>query len=287
MSYKFKLNKEDKELFRKMIDEALDKYHQVDRIVLSKEELNDLLFDTVVDKDNVKYKRFGFFSKNLSKLDLSQVTLYNVSLNNNFYRDNGSTYLPLTGTNLKIDLTKTYEYRNKKEIIVDNIDFTGLDLSKINFKTVSKYGICFRRCGLANTNINLNVPDIENVSFTSCDLRFNQLESITFTYNSRGNENESNEKVKISSCILTNTGIKIILNTPLTNLEKENFVSGFKRGSYDHCYVNGHYILNYNEMREKALSARKEYDEYYKSKVDNIVKKITLKMESTTDENEE
>ncbi|MBR3489876.1 MAG: hypothetical protein IKH36_00115, partial [Bacilli bacterium] len=109
------------EEYRATIDAELDQItdfneREDERIKLDDESLNKLLFDTFVDEEGRVFKRFGFFSHNLFKLDLSGVSFDDVSFDGDnyvfpreYFSQNGGYQLDLRFTNAVIDFSKSYE----------------------------------------------------------------------------------------------------------------------------------------------------------------------------------
>ena len=275
---KFELNKESKQLLRQEVDAALDNYgtnnqaEDIERIKLTKKELDELLFDTCVDNNGVKYKKFAFFSKNLRKLDLSRISLNNVSL------ANLSSRLHLNYTNIKIDFTKTYEYKNNKKVYVSNIDFSLLDLSSIDFTKFSKYGISFSDCNFYKTSLVLD-DTCKNISFKNCGLCYNSFDKLSIIYNKRGSSDITG--VSMKNCSLTNTGINIKINFPMDETEKTTFVNEFNHGYYSECYINGRYMNNPSAILARKDILSKEYEDFFVGKTSKICKKILDKCNTT------
>lgn len=154
--------------FREDIDielSKLDAFNEREdrRIKLDKDTLDRLLFDYYVDKDGKIFKRVGFFSDNLDKLDLSEVSFEDVSFNGDNYEfpGNSDSYqVSFQFTNAVIDFSKSYEYKRDKKVIVSRFNFTGTDLSNNNWNKLTEKNCGFIKfCNLCNTGTKLSYKD--------------------------------------------------------------------------------------------------------------------------------
>jgi hypothetical protein len=168
------------------------------------------------------------------------------------------------------------------------VNFGKTDLSYVDFNKFSDYGITFSECNLAKANLILNQNS--NAYFYGCNLVGNELGNITITYNDRENipQNTPKGNIDIKHCILTETGINIIINTPMSREEKREFVEEFQHDYYSHCTINGNFMLYWPEREQIRDKVREQYQAFYKSKLDKISKKVLVKIESNTEnENKE
>jgi len=122
------LNREGREKLRKTIDEIIASYRGLSVkhcIKLKKKTLEDLMFDKCVDDAGHKYKKIAYTSPNLIYIDLSDLSFEDVSLN----YDNE---IDLRDCNVRIDFSKTYEFKTKGYVEIRNMNLHGVDLSNNN-----------------------------------------------------------------------------------------------------------------------------------------------------------
>lgn len=171
-----RLNKKGRDDYRKEMDKFLNtiEFDPNKRIVLSEEDLEELLFDRVGD-----HKVIGYFTKNLCKLDLSKVSFENVDFGT---RDN-CKIKDFSNTNINIDFSKLCldgwaKYTGTMTIAnanFENVDLSNNDLYSISTRYYNR--IEFLNCNMKNTKLEFRYIDDYScsISFKDCDLSNNDL----------------------------------------------------------------------------------------------------------------
>ncbi len=204
---------------RESVVEELKNVPEGTRIKLDKDLLENLLFEKIViNKSQNKVAKIPVWSGEfLSKIDLSEVDFENVSWsftwwirdgNNPFEDISDADLFGLTGkidcdaeiiyknTNANIDLSKSFEFKEKGDIDVGGVDFENTQLSIGNAKTVY-----FSGTNLKGTNVDLRgASSIDGVGsdFTGIDLSFMTVDSKSLFLGD-----------VFCSCNLSNTGINV------------------------------------------------------------------------------
>lgn len=272
----------NKEL-KKILEEKLKEVPNNERIYIDKEILEELLFETVVldEETNMIIKCPNWSGDFLSKIDLSELTFEDVAWSNlefmrsfleeeyKYYddpkydilfvrlRDAVEKYhnrkLNYSNTNATIDFKKSAEYKIYEEVEIDNVDFSGTNLS--NFDINCKYMLSDLK--LTNTGfpikkilkgknlysgVNLISIDISNTDLSSIELNGRDMLDIS-------------ENFELSlGCNLSNTGVKIIYQKykdQLHKKERECLGEMIKLGLLDGCYVDDHLISSKEELKIK------------------------------------
>ena len=207
--------------FRDDIDSELSKLNSFNeredrRIKLDKDTLDKLLFDTFIDKDGIMFKRVAFFSHNLDKLDLSEVSFEDVSFdgdNYDFPKEKNIFWLDFEFTNANIDFSKSYEYKKNKRLLISRFNFMGTNLSNNNLNKLTQKNCGFiKHCNLSNTNIRLSykgndgmqLPVYLKIYYT--DLRFLDLSDVRIDI---VNKRTLDTEISFKSCNLTDTKARL------------------------------------------------------------------------------
>ena len=214
------------EEYRATIDAELDKItdfneREDERIKLDDiESLNKLLFDTFVDEEGRVFKRIGFFSHNLFKLDLSGVSFDDVSFDGDnyvfpreYFSEKGGYQVDLRFTNAVIDFSKSYEFKRDKKVVLSRFNFHGTDLSNNNWHKLTQKNCGFVKfCSLRATDTKLSYKDENGMSkpvylkFYYSDLGFLDLSDVRIDVEK---QLTLDTEISFSHCGLERTGIKL------------------------------------------------------------------------------
>lgn len=281
-----KLNREGRNDYRKAMDAFLDtiEFNPNNRITMKVEDLEELLFDEVVDK-NGTHKEIGFFSKNLCKLDLSKVSFENVD-----FSTEDDKIKDFSNTNINISFSKCYISGIgfiQHGIAFYNTNFENVNLSNNDLvKESDTVSIDFHNCNLKSTQLYFKYADRHNgetVSFTNCDLSNNNLSDglincdYDYHYGSWGIYKFSSE------CIFKNTGMLFCILEECTKEDVRNLLANGKIEGCDisiqivdpeteRTYWTKNVCVKTEEQRkQEAKTKKEEYDAYKK---EYIMKKL-------------
>lgn len=288
-----KLDKKGKEDLRKIIEERLQDVPQGQRIHIDKKILEELLFDILsfnLGNKLYKMKKPVWSGDFLSKIDLSEISFEDVSWKNPYeyndgfdmmfyheieenlggreqylkyckfldlldskYEGEGFTPIKYINTNAEIDFKESWEYKIAKVIYISGCDFSGTNLSKNDMSP----RVSIWHSNLSNTGI-IIVPGRER-----CYISNTNLEGIDLSAFRMNPEDMYNSG--FSSCILRNTGFKII-DFSKENIEEtddpEEIIKHLKNGDYDGCYINGKLMKSKEERQETARQMRMQYQQF-------------------------
>ena len=258
---------EEKRKLRKEIEEKISASKTNEKIHINQYELEDLLFDTVIEKvekvnqyhyhyqENIQKKYLVWSGSFLSKIDLSEIEFDDVvwNVDDSYYVDNNIDSINMSKTNAKIDFSKSYDYKKNKELNISHCNFKGTNLKKSmsNVKDVNSINIidsCFAKTKLNFEITPENIKHLYNNDFSECDLSKNTIDN-EFLINNPNN-NFNNSKIKIVADILTDDLYKNIYQYDYLN----------------NCYLNGNVINSKNIIDDKAKEYldKKEKDKYIK-----------------------
>ena len=164
------LTRDEKYKLRQEVKEKIMCYdYKGKKIELPEELLEELMFDV---NEELGIKKIGFVSDYLYRINLSKLNMDNVSLDNEFF---GSEMINLKNTNIKIDFTKTPEYKKDGRIVVSNINFENVDLGNNDLDDLTKDSnqAIIRHCNFAHTH--LNFTGNANILFTGCDFNYSDF----------------------------------------------------------------------------------------------------------------
>ena len=263
------LSESEKLILRECVQKKLTevKFKPDKRIKLPKEMLENILFDKT---ENEKY--FGYFGDGLCKLDLSEISFDNVS-----FSSQGA--IDLSNTNIKIDFRTVLlsSYQQHDRIILDNVDFTNVDLSDSH---LGEKDICdFSHCSFKNTNLSFNsarIYEFDKCDLTGVDLSSTTLYSMAWRYNRRdGNMQDSlvsknkEHLLIIRNCNLSNTGaiIKVGPDNPKDPYVINEFSEEKSRRQIGRLMAKG-YLKNciIEDETIKPIYSKKELLEMEKNK---------------------
>lgn len=296
------LNAQSKKELKEKIGELLEEVPEGQRIQLDKDLLEDLLFDTVTlnkEKD-IKVKLPVWWGKILKKIDLSQVDYTNVSwslssLNQYFFEDefedfirsglevdkeaffsilenkeydtNRAYCIDYTGTNARIDLSKSFDAIHFKKIVMHNLDFTGHDFSQQDLTGIK--WIWLVESSLKDTNL-----PIGNIDLSACysDLSGLDLSNIKID----GVQYLMGDHDNLGHCDLTDSGVQIVYNEEnLNEYIKESSYASYQEDlteamnkNWIGCYLNGEKVLSPEERQ------RVEYENYKQQIFDSVSSSI-------------
>ena len=264
-----KLNKEDLNKYRKVINEALRDVEEPHSIKLPNEILDELFFGEVKPG---RMKTFKYSFDAIENLDLSDYSFEDVSFNSDIP-------INLSCINAKIDFHKTFTYKMGRDFRLKNINFSGTDLSESNLTGIK--GI--ENCDLSNTGIEwpTDLFSAINTDFTNTNMshifvpltaltRFNQIDPQKFT-----------------DCKFTNTGLNLTVKN--TERLKYAYPHGVKdvlkeRNKVVHdliengylvgCKINGLLIKPKDDYKVLANETKREYEHFKSEKIDKTLKLI-------------
>lgn len=269
-----KLNKIGRNELRDRVDIKLDdvEFNPKSRIKLPIDVLDELLFDYSKDR---KYKKIGFFSDNICKLDLSEISFENVSFN-------CEDKVNLSNTNGNYDFSKTFECIDHEKIIVRNINFENVDLSN----NLIKYDSYFAHCNFCNTNFFPYNVDTE-IIFRCCNLKNNHFSTmVPFTTDEDQDIAEDLFIAQYSfntyfvDCNLSGTGVHINLKEDLSDKSKDKLNKLIKRGYLDGCYINEKKILSSEEKNNSNNELLREYKSFKTDRINNVIELINAQVSS-------
>lgn len=280
------LNDSEKAELRKMLEKELKKVPEGKKIPLDKELLESLIFDTNIETlsnawgensgKQVIVKYIVWSGPFLSKINLEEVSfddvLWNVDYENDkyfedsFYHYNAITRIDLSGTNAKIDFSKSifakYNVDSNNFFIIKFSHFNGVDLSN---NTIDCN--CFiSQCDFSNTNININLNSNYDIQIAKTNLSGNDFSKYTvdeknFTYD---------KNIHLIDCDLTNTGLNIEFKLKSKNYKSEIVNEEIKKGYLNGCYVNGKKILSEEEQKALTQTKLEEFEAYKKEIFDSV-----------------
>lgn len=224
------------------------------RIYFSKKFLESILFDTFIDKNGNKFKRIGFISKNLHKLDLSEISFDDVSFNGEDYPNlDKKEFLNLSNTNAVIDFSKSYEYKTTGQVVITSFDLHGTNLSNNNWHDLTQKCFGFiKNSNLSGTNTRLTDEGRKvYLKFNKTDLSSNDLSDISIGYESQISKSP---EIAFISCIFTKSGINIDYRGENKEIIREIVTSPIYKG----CKYNGRPIKTDEEIEIIKSDAKKK-----------------------------
>ncbi len=271
-----KLNKKDRERFRKIVFEKLKDidFDPNKRIKLPDEDLEDLLFEKM---DDGKHKKIAYFYEGLCKLDLSKVSFANVSLDSPWYVDLGDT-------NVNINFCRDF-FRDDL-ILARNINFTNVNLENSEGSSVPGLKKMIN-CNLTNTGFNVISTRFE---YHECNLTGLDLSSAKIYYEIDIDGNNSlvlsnNEKYHaiinyhphFYQCKLTNTRARVYSHNEYRD-DDQDWIAANKylsvlihKGELDGCYVNDVLIKSPEEKRKDSEKLFDKYIEYSSGRINSVL----------------
>lgn len=285
MSFKggfMRLNNQGKEEIRAYFSqkenlEKLLKLPEGKRIHLDCELLEELIFERVtIDNEMVKYPIWS--GECLKKIDLSEVSFENVSWN--LISRNLTSKLrtiDLSGTNARIDFSKSYEAKNNKPCTIACVDFSHMDLTDAHLEVIDDvYRTNFSSCEGDFISLIMGErkilegqsKDLElHRKFTECQFRGLNLSTCSLSL--------SDFCSRFINCDFRGTSLSIG-NFPdiLGENQVEILSKNIQGGRLNHCYVNGVHLATDAEKEVLKSIKEKEYEEYkkkIKSKIDTAI----------------
>jgi uncharacterized protein YjbI with pentapeptide repeats len=275
-----KLNKDGRIEQRKRVEAKLRdiEFNPNKRIKLDKERLLELLFDpSSKDENGNVYNKFSFYSDNLCKLDLSEISSFNVSFNSS------EKYLNLSNTNMDINFELSYEFLCFEQLIIRNTSFKNVDLSEISFCSLTKNmkGI-MENCDLSNTNLKLKDVDNRILFFKNCNLSNNDFSGLKFYTDMRDDEfilvESCGGDIELVNCNIANTGIDIFVEDFMAEDEQKGLKDMIDKGYFDGCYLNGIKIVSPDEKINNAIKLEEEYKKYKAERINSTLDMIDAQL---------
>lgn len=261
-----KLNKQDLNNYRKVINEALKDVDKKYSIKLPSEMLDELFFGEVKEG---QIKRFQYSFSAISALDLSDYSFEDVSFNSDIP-------INLSNINAKIDFHKTYTYKIDRTFKLKNINFSKTDLSNSNLCGVKTIDCC----DLSDTNI---IWPTDYFRATSTDFTNTNMSSI-FVPLTALTKYGYNDVQSFEDCIFTNTKLHFtVKNDQKLKYSYANFGEDvkeernkkinemIKNGFLLGCYINGKLIKTKEEYYKDADEIREEYDKFKSNKTNKAL----------------
>lgn len=233
------------------------------RVKLDKNLLEELLFEIKKDENGQEYKEIIWGMRaGLDKIDLSDISFDNVNWELDYL-------LNLSNSNASIKFKNAY--RGKKGVVVSHVDFENVPLSKSNADAIDSA----HNCSFKGTKIKLTpftpttMKRFTQCDFTGVDLHESVLTSFQILV---GNPVDC-----FKGSIFKNTGIHI----EMTNLvDHQNSISRMIHdGDLAGCYVNGVYILDAEQSKQKANDMLSEYRTYvdnYREGIEKAIEEVKL-----------
>ena len=225
-----------------------------EKIYFSKKFLENILFDTFEDKNGNKFKRIGFLSNNISKLDLREISFDDVSFNGDDYPnlDEGET-VNLSNTNAVIDFSKSYEYKTTGQVVITSFDLHGTNLSNNNWHGLTQKCFGFiKNSDLSETKTKLTDEGRKvYLKFNKADLSSNDLSDLSIGYESQISKSP---EIAFISCIFTKSGI----NIDYRGGNKETIREIVTSPNYKGCKYNGRPIRTDEEIEIIKSDAKKK-----------------------------
>lgn len=266
-----KLNKKGRDELRERVNMKLNdvEFNPESRIKLPLDVLEEILFDY---KKNGNYKVIGFVSDNICKLDLSEVSFYNVSFNSD-------KHINLSNTNGNYDFSKTFEYLDHGKAIIRNTSFENVDLSNHSLEGE----VYFANCNLRNTNLFPFWIDCET-TLSSCDVRDNDL-SMNGAFKpltAREDEDicgdlfftQSGCNTYFINCNLAGSNVHINLDDDLSESSYDYLNHIIEMGYLDGCYLNDKVILTKEEKRSNRNELLRQYNKFKTDRVNETIELI-------------
>lgn len=250
-----KLNKKSLIVLREKLANELMLVKDDAKIQLEKDLLDDLLFEKVIDKDGIKYKKLVWSGIFLQYLDLSSISFDGVD-----WSSGDDKYL--ANTNARIDFAKGYYSSmndGSKRKILRNCRFDETDLSNSNIDEVDIINVC----SLKNTNVKMDKIFKERRAMSSVELNGNDLSAISI------------DLIDYPDVCFTDTKASLILNPTDKRLQYNHtrtyFGRNYSKDFYAGCYINGRTVRYREQDRNMAQIRRAGYEAYEKSTMDSAL----------------
>ncbi len=282
-----KISNNDRRLLREAVnikinelETAITHKDKIERLIIPKDSIEMLLFNEHIDKDGKVYKTIGYFYDNLRYIDLSEVSFEDVSFDFRSYKDgNDKQIIKLGGINAKIDFMKSYEMRKFGHLVLSNISFYGLDLSKNNYNDEHGVSVFHNahvvNCEFGHTNLKITTPEVHFYDSSLYGVDLSELEMYP------------DDALKtFNNCDLKYTGLKIKIDD---TVNPDSIKSIMNSPKFEGCFVGKTKITSKNEKQEKAEILFYDYEAWRDAMIDDICsdldkqvngsKKNTLKKE--------
>ena len=270
-----KLNKQDLNNYRRVINDALKDVEELHTIKLPNEMLDELFFGEVKTGG---VKRFQYTFSAISALDLSDYSFENVSFNSDIP-------INLSNINAKIDFHKTHTYEMDRTFKLRNIDFSKTDLSEANLDGIKSID----NCDLSNTNI---IWPKELFNATETDFTNTDMSAISVPLTALTKRYGTFDVQSFIDCVFTNTRLNLTVKNDLKlNYSYANFGNQVKEernktvneminnGSLLGCYINGKLIKTKEEYSKDAEVVKDEYKIFKSNKTNKAL--MLIKSQTT------
>ena len=219
-----------------------------------REYLESILFDVYTDSEKRTFKRIGFLSNALSKIDLSEISFDGVSFNGEDYPnlDEGEQ-VDLSNTNAVIDFSKSYEYLTRGQVEITSFDFHGTDLSNNNWHDLTQKCFGF----IKNTNLSGTKTKLTDggkkvyLKLNHTDLSGNDLSDISIDHSK---QISMSPEIAFIACGLAKTGINIGYRGNDSIIKSEIRTNP----NYDGCTYNGRTINISEDISQVRTQAKKK-----------------------------
>lgn len=157
------------------------------------------------------------------------------------------------GTNAKIDLSKSYEAKHEKRLLIQLCNFNGLDFSQQDLSTIETAFVLGSNLGDTKLPIG-NVPIVAlHSDLSGIDLSNKEINAFNYM---------CSDKDSFGNCNLTNCGVHIDMDmNEFENRERE--LQEFQKAMSEKmtgCYLNGVKILSEEEQQVVGEEEREEYE---------------------------
>ena len=279
----------DKELLEELLFDVVtldkEKNIKVKIPVWSGETLKKLDLNQV-DYTGVSWALLGFEDDYIDEVVIPEFERYGIHLDEStvstikkIQKDNDKRYeevngfeyvINYSGTNAKIDLSKSFEAIHGNELSIHNCNFAGLDFSKQDLTNINS--IFVHSSDLSGTKLPIGNIALDAISsdFSGIDLSTKKID---------GYQCMLGDYSQLPDCKLTDCGVQITLNSE--NFKDNNFNSDLYSAMYGDwvgCYVNGKKVSSHEEKEKNATAKRKEYkkmkEELFNSTFESIEKQI-------------
>ena len=263
----FKLNRESIEKLRFKIHSLISGKRFNRKIKLPNNLFEMILFDTTLDNEGNVCKKIALPGDITNLFDYSDISFEDVSLDCNETATKYDNMVVLNNT-AKIDLSKTYEYKNKNQLVANCLFLNGADLLGANMEELTRINSAeFERVSFRDTSIQMN--ENVNASFVECDLSNVFLGNIQLDLDTK--ICHFNDKLSFKDCNLGNSGINLV---GYNECSKEEYCNVYKDTNFLGCYVNGKLIKSLRENFETKKQVLLDYNKYSKNTINKTLSMV-------------
>ncbi len=263
----FKLNRESIEKLRFKIHNLILGKIFIRKIKLPNNLFEMILFDTTIDNKGNVCKKIALPGDITKLFDYSDISFEDVSLDCNEVATKYDNMVVLNNT-AKIDLSKTYEYKNRNQLVANCLFFNGADLQGANMEELTRINSAkFERVSFKDTTIQMN--ENVNASFIECDLSNVFLGNIQLDLDTK--ICHFNDNLSFKDCNLRNSDINLVGYNECSN---EDYHNVYKDTNYLGCQVNGVEIKSLSDQNETKKQVLLDYSKYSKNTISKTLSMV-------------